>query len=96
MAVVVVPFVKVPVPEVVQAIVPLLATPEVVKVFPAHILASAPAFEAGVLLSLSVIETTPAPSKIDAFIGSDNVTFIVSMVSTVASSVIEIVNVLEV
>jgi hypothetical protein len=95
-AVAVVPLVKVPVPDVVQATVPLLEIPEVVKVDPAQILASAPAFAAGMLLSLSIIDTTPAPSKMEAFVGSDSVTLIVSIDSMVASSVIEIVNVLDV
>ena len=87
---------KVPVPEVVQVIVPLLATPEVVKILPAQILASVPAFASGVLLSLSKMDTVAAPSKIDAFTGSDNIILMVSIDSTVASSVIEIVKVFEV
>jgi len=95
-AVTVVPFVKVPVPEVVQAIVPLFATPEVVKVLPEQMTPSTPALDSGVLLSLSKIETVAAPSKIDEFIGSDNVTLMVSIDSTVTSSVIEIVKVWEI
>jgi hypothetical protein len=93
-AVAVVPLVKVPVPDVVQAIVPLLEIPEVVKVDPEQILASAPALDIGVLLSLSIILTIPVPSRIDAFVGSDNVTSIVSRDSTFASSIIEKVMVL--
>jgi hypothetical protein len=92
-AVAVVPFAKVPVPELDHKIVPLFETPDVVNVLPAHIVASEPAFEAGVLLSLSVIETTPAPSRMEAFVGSVKVIFIVSSASRIPSSIIGIVNV---
>ena len=83
-------------PDVDHKIVPWFETPEVIKVLPSHMLASFPAFASGVLLSLSRIETTPIPSKIEALVGSDNVTLIVSIDSIVASSIIEIVKVLEV
>jgi hypothetical protein len=47
-----------------------------------------------VLFSLSIIVTTPAPSKIDAFVGSESVMLIVSDVSITASSITGTVKVL--
>jgi hypothetical protein len=91
-----VPFVKVPDPDVAQRIVPLLELPDVVNVFPAQILASRPALALAGLLSLSVIVITPAPSKIEAFIGSVSVILMVSLDSRLESSVIKTLNVFDV
>ncbi len=59
-------------------------------------MAFAPASEDGIDPSLSKIVTNPAPSKIDAFVGSVSVTLIVSEDSTNKSSDIGMVKDLEV